>query len=369
MKSKLTVLIVLMMSLLFFVSCKKKDVKAPAEKAVNVRVQPAEKKSLRPFLDATGTLNPYQEVTVSAEIDGILRDMKVSDGSAVSKGTVLAVIDDIDYDLEVKKADAGLKQAEANLANTKLEYQRKDALFKEQLVTQQQFDDVSTRLSLAAAEVERAKASLSLAKQKLSKTQIYSPLAGFIKEKKVERGNYVKNGTQLFTIIQSNPIKLNFTVTEKDIGRLKTGQDVFLTVEAIPEKEFKGKVSIVYPSLEEKTRTLLVEAQIPNPLGILKPGFFAQVKLYTGAERGVVLVPITALLYEGDKIRVFIAEADKAKERAVKIGRQYKFQPSVPSIRDAKEYTEIIEGVKEGELVVTVGQQNLFEGAKINVAR
>ena len=143
-----------------------------------------------------------------------------------------------------------------------------------------------------------------------------------------------------------------------------------MTVEAIPEKEFKGKVSIVYPSLEEKTRTLMVEAQSSQSVGNSETrDFFAQVKLYTGAERGVVLVPITALLYEGDKIRVFIAEADKAKERAVKIGRQYKFQPSVPSIRDAKEYTEIIEGVKEGELVVTVGQQNLFEGAKINVAR
>lgn len=356
--------------ILFFASCKKKEVKAPAEKAVNVRVQTAEKKSLRPFLETTGTLNPYHEVIVSAEVDGILKGMKVNEGSGVSKGTLLAVIDDIDYDLEVKKADAAMKQAEANLANTKLEYQRKDTLFKEQLVTQQQFDDVSTRLSLAAAEVERAKASLSLSKQKLSKTAIYSPLAGVIKEKKVERGNYVKNGSQLFTIIQTNPIKLNFTVAEKDIGKLKAGQDVFLNVDAIPEKEFKGKVSIVYPSLEEKTRTLLVEAHVPNPSGILKPGLFAHVTLYTGSERGIILVPITALLYEGDKIRVFISEGDRAKERTVKIGHQYKLPSPAGSPQPAvKEYIEIIEGVKEGESVVTVGQQNLFEGARVNVAR
>lgn len=370
MKSKLTVLLVLMISLVLFVSCKKKEVKAPAEKAVNVRVHAAEQKSLRPFLDTTGTLNPYEEVIVSAEVDGILKGMKVNEGSVVSKGTLLAVIDDIDYDLEVKKADAALKQAEANFANTKLEYQRKDALFKEQLVTQQQFDDVSTRLSLAAAEVERAKASLSLAKQKLSKTLIYSPLAGVVKEKKVERGNYVRNGTPLFTIIQTNPIKLNFTVAEKDIGRLKAGQDVFFAVDAIPEKEFKGKVSIIYPSLEEKTRTLLIEALVPNPSGILKPGLFAHVTLYTGSERGIVLVPVTALLYEGEEIRVFVAEGDRANERTVKIGQQYKLQSSAGSPQPAaKEYTEIIEGVKEGELVVTVGQQNLFEGAKVNVAR
>lgn len=370
MRSRFVILIVLMLSLLFLASCKKKEVKAPAEKAVNIRVQAAEKKSLRPFLDTTGTLNPYEEVIVSVEVDGILKDIKVDEGSAVSKGTVLAMIDDIDYGLEVKKADAALKQAEANLANTKLEYQRKDALFKEQLVTQQQFDDVSTRLSLAAAEVERAKASLSLVKQKLLKTAIYSPLAGVVKEKKVERGNYVKNGTPLFAIIQTNPIKLNFSVTEKDTGKLKAGQEVFFTVDAFPQREFKGKVSIIYPSLEEKTRTLMVEAQGSNPSGILKPGLFAHVTLYTGAERGIVVVPITALLYEGEKIRVFVAEGDRAKERIVKIGQQYKLQSSAGSPQPVvKEYIEIIEGVKEGELVVTAGQQNLFEGAKVNVAR
>ncbi|MDI6743913.1 MAG: efflux RND transporter periplasmic adaptor subunit [Thermodesulfovibrionales bacterium] len=370
MKSRFVILIVLMLSLLFFTSCKKKEVKAPAEKAVNVRVHAAEKKSLRPFLDTTGTLNPYEEVIVSAEVDGILKGMKVSEGSIVSKGTILAVIDDIDYDLEVKKVDAALKQADANLANTKLEYQRKNALFKEQLVTQQQFDDVSTRLSLAAAEVERATASLSLAKQKLLKTLIYSPLAGVVKEKKVERGNYVKNGTALFTIIQTNPIKLNFSVPEKDTGKLKAGQNVFFTVDAFPQREFKGKVSVIYPSLEEKTRTLLIEALVPNPSGILKPGLFSHVTLHTGSERGIVLVPITALLYEGEKIRVFVAEGDRAKERTVKIGQQYKLQSSVRSPQPpGNEYIEIIEGVKEGELIVTVGQQNLFEGAKVNVAR
>ncbi|MBU4320119.1 MAG: efflux RND transporter periplasmic adaptor subunit, partial [Nitrospinae bacterium] len=245
MRSRFVILIVLMLSLLFLASCKKKEVKAPAEKVVNVRVHAAEKKSLRPFVETIGTLNPSEEVIVSAEVDGILKDIKVDEGSAVSKGTLLAVIDDIDYDLEVKKSDAALKQAEANLANTKLEYQRKDALFKEQLVTQQQFDDVSTRLSLAAAEVERAKASLSLVKQKLLKTLIYSPLAGVVKEKKVERGNYVKNGTALFTIIQTNPIKLNFTVTEKDAGKLRRGQDLTFRVDAFPGRGFKGKVSII----------------------------------------------------------------------------------------------------------------------------
>lgn len=343
--------------LLSLTGCKKKEVKTTTEKVINVQVQPAVKKSLKPFIEAVGTLNPYEEVIISTEVDGIVKDVRVDEGSLVSKGQVLAMIDETDYNLEVKRTDATLKQAEATLSNTKLEYQRKEALYKEQLVTQQQFDDVSTRLSLAEAEIDRAKASLSLAREKLRKTKIYSPLPGLVKEKKVSAGVYVKSGTNLLAIIQTNPIKLNFAVTEKDVGKLGKGQEVLLKVDAFPDKDFKGKVSIIYPSLDERTRTLQVEALVQNPGGLLKPGTFAHVTLYTGAAKDTTVVPVTSLLYEAEKVKVFIVEGDIAKEKEVRIGSKY------------GETMEIVEGLKEGELVVTVGQQNLAEGIKVNVAR
>jgi RND family efflux transporter MFP subunit len=337
------------------ISCNKKGEQAAKEKTINVKIQPAEKKSIRPFIETVGTLNPYEEVFISAEVDGILKGVNVQEGTLVSKGTVLASVDDTDYSLEVKRAEAALKQAEATLANTKLEYNRKEALYKEELVTKQQFDDVSTRLALADADVDRAKAALSLTREKLKKTRIYSPLAGVIKTKKVSAGDYVKNGSNLFTVIQNNPIKLNFTVTEKDVGKLKTGQDVIFKVDPLPDTEFTGKVRIIYPSLEEKTRTLQVEALVPNAQGVLKPGLFAHVMLYTSAAKDAVLVPITSLLYEGEKIRVFLIEGDRAKERFIKAGNKY------------GEMMEIVEGVKEGEQVVVAGQQNLFENAKVQI--
>jgi membrane fusion protein (multidrug efflux system) len=357
MRFKSTVLLVLLVSLLILTSCKKNEAKAPAERAVNVRVQAVEVKPLKPFVETIGTLNPYEEVIVSAEVDGILKNVRVDEGTVVSKGLLFANIDDTDYVLEVKNADAALRQAQATLSNARLEYQRKEALYKEQLVTQQQFDDVSTRLTLAEADVERTKAVLALAKQKLIKTGIYSPLSGVVKEKKVSAGDYVKNGTNLFVIIQNNPLKLNFTVTEKDVGRLKKGQEAVFKVDTFPGREFKGNVSIIYPSLEERTRTLEVEALVPNKDGLLKPGTFAHVTLYTGAERDVVIVPVTALLYEGESVKIFIIEDGKAKERYLKIGNKY------------GEFMEITDGLQDGEQVVLSGQQNLAEGVKVNVAR
>jgi len=117
---KIIPLLILIFLISMGTACKKKEVKKPVEKVVNIQVQAAEKRSLRPFVETVGTLNPYEEVTVSAEVDGIARDVKVDEGTAVTKGRVIALIDDTDYSLEVKRSESALKQAEANLANTNI---------------------------------------------------------------------------------------------------------------------------------------------------------------------------------------------------------------------------------------------------------
>ncbi len=337
--------------------CGKKETKAVAEKITNVRVQAAGKISRRPYVTAVGTLMPDEEVVASSEVDGVVRTVSVDDGSAVAKGQLLAAVDDTDYRREVEKAQAAFRQAEATLENTKLEFKRKESLHQEELVTKQQFEDVSTRLALATADLERTRAALSQANEKLAKTKIYSPLGGVIKEKKISAGNFVKNATPLFAIIRIDPLKLDFTITETDTGKIRVGQDVGFTVDAIPGRVFNGRVSIIYPHLDEKTRTLKVQALVPNHDRVLKPGLFSRVTLYTGPARDIVVVPVTALLYEESTIKIFIVNGMKAHVRPVKIGSTY------------GDLMEIVKGLKENEMVVTVGQNTLAEGAKVNVAR
>lgn len=337
--------------------CGKQEAKVHEEKVVNTKVGAVEQKSLRPYVETIGTLKPFEEVIISSEVDGIVKNLRVSEGSPVSKGMTLVEINETDYRLEVNRVEAALRQAEASLANAKLEYERKAALYKEELVTKQQFDDISARQALAEGELDRARASLSLAKEKLVKTKIYSPLQGAVREKKVTTGDYVKNGSQLLWIVKADPIKLQFTVPEKEVGKLRTGQDVMFKVDSFPDFEFKGHVNAIYPSLEERTRTLQVEALVPNHDAKLKPGLFAKVTLYTGQTRDIIVVPITAVLYEDSRVKVFVADGDRAKERPVKIGSKY------------GEHVEILEGLQKDETVVVVGQNNLAEGVKINVAR
>ena len=382
---------------------------APEERAYNVQVRAAEKKALRPFVEAIGTLHPHDEVTVSTEVDGILRDLKVDEGTRVSKDMLLAVIDDTDYNLEVKRAEGVLEAAKSRLQQLltgarpqeiqlakaevdqtladrekrKADMERAKKLVQDKYISAQEWDSARTaydvavathqktkenyalvvegprqeEIAQARAQVDQSQAALSLARQKLSKTKIFSPLAGTVRVRKVSKGEFVKNGAALFVIIQSNPIKLRFTVTERDVGKVKMGQEVSLRVDAFPTSEFKGGVTTIYPSLEEKTRTLLVEALIPNADESLKPGFFAKVVLYTGQPKETVVIPVTALLYEESKIRIFVEEQSRAKEKVVKVGGKY------------GEGMEIMEGLQEGEKVVVAGQQNLSEGVKVNVAR
>ena len=339
------------------IGCKKQEQKVTKEQSVNVRVRTAENRPLRPFVESIGTLNPYEMVNVSSELDGILKTIQVDEGSPVTRGQVIAEIKETDYQLAIEQAKAILKQAEAALANAKQEHLRKEALYREELVTKQQYDDIVARLAVAQGDVERAVAGLDLAKEKLTKTKIHAPMAGSIKEKKVTAGDYIRNGTLLVSIIRTDLLKLSFSVSEKDVGSIRTGQDVSFAVDAFPGREFRGQVKTIYPSLEEKTRSLQVEAVVANADRSLKPGLFARVTLYTGPARDTIVVPITALLYDNSTTKLFVIEGDRARERKVKIGRKY------------GELMEITEGLKAKEIVVTVGQNNLMEGVLINVAR
>ncbi len=176
-----------------------------------------------------------------------------------------------------------------------------------------------------------------------------------MKEKKISAGDLVKNGSPAFSVIQTHTLKLNFSIPEKEVGKLQQGQEVSVKVDAYPDREFKGKINIVAPSLDEKTRTLKLEALIPNADSTLKPGLFARVQHYTGASRSMVVMPIVALLYEGDQIRAFVVEGNRARERKVKVGNKY------------GEFIEITEGLKEGDQVVVLGQQNLVDNTLVKV--
>lgn len=349
--------IILALMLPVFAGCGKPPEKARRQAAVNVRVQKVETRSLRPFVESIGSLAPERQVTVSSELDGILDSITVNEGDTVKKGQEIARIRPTDYRLALEQASAQLAQSEVSLANLRQEYRRKQELYKEELLTRQHFDDITARVGLAEAETTRSQAAVSIAKERLGRTRIFSPISGSIGEKRVTTGDYVRNGAFLTSVVRTDLLKLIFSVSEKDAGHLRPGQDIEFITDAFADRRFKGRLCAILPSLDERTRTLKAEALVANGDNSLKPGFFARVTLYTGPARKRVVVPVTSLLYDNATTRLFVVEGDKARERIVKPGGKY------------GETMEITEGVKDGDTIVTVGQNNLMEGATIHVAR
>jgi RND family efflux transporter MFP subunit len=182
-------------------------------------------------------------------------------------------------------------------------------------------------------------------------------MTGRVKEKRVTAGDFLRSATPLISLIQTDTLKLNFTVIEKDVGRLKAGQEVSFRVDSFPDRTFQERLKTIYANMEEKTRSLQAEAIVSNSQNLLKPGLFARVILYTGGAEETVVIPITSLLYEGTRVRVYIVEKGIAVERYVTVGQKY------------GETMEIREGLKDGEQLVVVGQNNLANGVKVHVAR
>ena len=342
--------------------CDKKDsakgATQPEEaKTANVKTALIETKSARPYVAALGSLKPYAEVTLSAEVPGVISSIGAEAGSRVAQGTALATISETDYALEVSRAEAALRLSEANLENMRSEMRRREALYRSDALSSQQYDEMKTKLAVAEAENDRAKVGLDVARQRMGKTHILSPLSGVISSRKVSAGDYVREGMVLFTVLDVSPLKLEFTVPEKEAALIKVGQAVEFSVEAAPEKVFTGRVSVIYPDLDVRTRSLKVEAVAESAGGLLKPGMFANVTLYTGAEAPGVMLPITALIYEGDQVKIYVVEGQVARQRLVKLGPRY------------GEFVVAREGVKAGEQLVVVGHQGLADGVKVNVAR
>ena len=322
-----------------------------------VELTPAVKTDWAMEISSTGSLLPYIEVAISSEISGTISQILVNVGDRVSKGSLLAKFDDMEIALNLKQAEANLSQAEANFRNAQLELQRKEELLKEEAISQGVYDTFQTRYDLAKAGVEAAKATLELAKKRLQDTLIKSPIDGLVKLKMTEEGQYINTmrSGPLFSVIQVDPIKLKFSVPEGYAAEVKKGQTVRARVDAYPGESFPGKVTTIDPHVDPLSRSIGLEALLPNSDHRLKPGFFAAVELTVKVVPNAIVIPDKSVIEEEDKFYVFVISNNTAHRREVKLGSQQRGM------------VQIVSGLNEGELVVSIGKEALSEGSQVKI--
>lgn len=210
-------------------------------------------------------------------------------------------------------------------------------------------------VQVAEAEIARRQAELGMAETRLGDATLRTPIGGAIARRHVNPGEYVKENVAVFSIVRSDPLKYSGVVSEHAALEIRAGQAVRLEVDPVPGRAFTGRVTRVSPAVDVANRTVLLEAEVPNPDGLLKPGLFARGALATRRDAAVPFVPEAAVSTFAGITKVFVLAGGKAQERSVKLGRK----------QDGM--VEILEGVRPGEQVATSSLAQLYDGAGVTV--
>lgn len=389
----------LFLLVLGFASCSKTSGKAvdnASPRPVSVRVLPVEQKQVRRNIESVGSLFPFDEVTVSSEVEGRVEQVLVDVGDHVSAGqTIVKVVptelqltldqqraslqqararlglSEKGEDLKDPKSAAEVKKAAADLADAEQKYLRAKTLFEQGLLPKQSFDEAESRHNAARAaydlsvqtvenlraQLAQSRAATALAQKKVGDSIIRAPFAGQIKERSVTQGQYLKVQTPVMVIVNVDPMRVRLRVPEKMAAWVKTGQEVTVSVEAYPGRSFAGKITRINPSVDQQTRAFEVEALIDNRETLLKPGFFVKATIPSNFVVDALFVPQDALLYVYGVYKVFVIDANTLKEREVKIGER------------TGDEVEIVEGLAQGErIAIATKGQEMKEGAVVEIA-
>ncbi len=305
-----------------------------------VETAKAETSTLSDDISAIGTLLADESVEIAPETSGRIAEILFRDGDRVAAGAPL-------FRLDTDLANAGLAEARARLALAEANHGRNQTLRKSGNVAQSTYDAALTELEVARTAVQSAEVLVN-------KLTITAPFPGTLGFRTVSAGAYVTAGTALVQLDKIDLLKASFAVPELEQARIKTGQQISVTADALPGETFIGTVSAIDPSVDVNGRSLQVRADLDNTALKLRPGLLVRI-LVKGLARDAVVVPEQAIVQRGDSAFVYVVEDKKATEAKVLLGKR------VPGS------IEVLEGLSAGAEVVTAGNTRLSNGAAVEV--
>jgi RND family efflux transporter MFP subunit len=205
------------------------------------------------------------------------------------------------------------------------------------------------------AQLQDRRAAFELAQKKVADAVVRAPVAGAVAERLVQPGEFIRENTQVVTIVQVNPLKLKTAIQERHAGVIRGSQTVEFTVEAFPDRKFVGKIAYVSPAVDQATRTFAVEALVDNPDHVLKPGFFAKGVVHVKVDSNVLAVPDGAISTLAGVSTVYVIEGNKARQQQVTLGARQ------------GQLVEITSGLKGDETLASTNLSQLATGVAVRV--
>jgi len=300
---------------------------------VGVEIVAAKTGTVQDLVAAVGTLRANESVVIKPEIAGRIAKLGFSDGERIRAGRVM-----VQLDTSVPAAELEQVRAERALALAK--YERAVELAEKNFVSAQARDE-------AGANLQVVDARLALARARLEKSSILAPLGGIVGLRNVAPGDFVKDGAELVTLEDTSSMKVDLRLPERVIGRLRRGQLLEISVEALPGRTFKASIDALDATVDANGRSILVRGRIPNTDEILRAGMFARAQVVLSERNDAVLAPEESIVPQGPDLFVWRVTEGKASKIKVKAGVR----------RDAQ--VEILEGLAGGESIVIAGQLKL----------
>ena len=351
-------------------------------KAVKYETKEINRCTITQYVEASGTINPVNTVSVGSTVSGLIKAIYVDYNSEVKKGQLLAQIDPANFEAQVQQNQAQISNAQASLARLQAiadydakQYQRYKNLYAKNFVAKSELDEkYSTyrsdlaQMNAARAQISQYQASLKTAQTNLGYTKIIAPVDGTVISRKIDLGQPVAASFQapeLFTIAQDlTKMQIEVSVSEADIGKVKEGQEVTYTLDGYPDSNFEGKVTQVRlsPTTVSNVVTYTVIVDVDNEDLKLKPGMTANVSIITSESKDVLCAPNMALKFtpdiNGPKYKnqgIWILENGKPKRIDIETGAS------------DDNFTEVnSEGIEEGDRVIMgiVGQKKMKRGSQ-----
>ena len=341
-------------------------------------------------LKSPGEAFTTRMIVVKAEVGGVIKSLNVAEGRHVREGDLLIEIDDREYRLRFEKQQAlRLKylsemllerqfsapdlqlsaEAQDKITKAKADLEKAGELFAKGQLSGQELEKAERNYELvlietgakkdeimaSAKNLTQAEIDVKIAQLELDKTRLRAPFPGIITSVKVSPREHVTAGQELFTLVNIAEVKIRAKVLESEIGKMKVGREVDVRFSAYPGKVFKGTVDAISPVVNADDKTCAVQVAVGNPAEEIKPGMHAEVEIAAEIYHDKLIVPQDALLVRGGRKLVFVVEGDLAKWRYVEVGVEN------------EKFAEILDGVKEGEVVIVEGHFTMAHDARVTV--
>ena len=336
MKAKRLFRLLSLFSLCVLVACGGKKDENQVTEIIKVTTTTAELKDVEKLSTYTATIKADVINQITPAIPGRIEKIYVNVGARVSRGQILVQMD-----------ASSLNQQNVQLENLKRDYARYDELLKVGGISQQQVDQIKTQIDVLTTAIKNVEEN----------TRLKSPINGIVTAKNFDNGD-VYSGQPILTVQQLNPLKALVYVSESNFANVKLGMPVNIQLDVYGNEIFTGKVSLIYPTIDQATHTFGVEVTINNSNMRVRPGMYARVTLNFGTGKSIIVPDLAVQKQAGSNDKyIFTVENGIAKYNTVELGQ-----------RLGNTY-EILSGINAGDVIVTTGQSRLIEGTPVEVIK